>query len=87
MALIEGNRDSCITMRGIYVEMSIEVVHRWLFAPHGGGRRRKGSHRRNGAASQLELPGSLHAWFKKLEGCLYMPFLVLPMIRFVLQNQ
>ena len=61
---------------GYNVEMSNEVVRRWLFAPHGGGRRRKAH----------KLPGSLHAWFKRLEGCLYA-LLALPMIRFVLQDQ
>jgi len=81
----EGDRGSCITMREYNVETSIEVVHRWLFAPHGGGRRRKGSHRRNGAASSSRLPGSLYAWFKKLEGCL-CALLVFPMFRFVLQR-
>jgi len=72
----EGNRGSCIAMRDIYVEMSKEVVHRWLFAPHGGGRRRRAH----------KLPGSFHAWFKKLEGCLYA-LRVFPIIRLVLQDQ
>jgi len=39
-----------------------------------------------GLLLHLKLPGSLHAWFKKLEGCLYA-LLVFPVVRPVLQNQ
>ncbi len=39
-----------------------------------------------GLLLHLKLPGSLHAWSKKLEGCLYA-LLVFPVIRSVLQNQ